>query len=458
MSGLAGRLVRTGGACLLVAGVPAMTFASGSPAPHQQAAVVAPRPATGNESYRLGTAGPLLARGWAPPGVRGWGTRTAGQPWGVPATMTASQLQGVLAAVTAVTSSDVWAVGLRCAPDCMDADRTLIRHWNGSVWSTVAGPNPSPVVNELYSVSADSARDAWAVGDNFRQVAPGTQAAGTLTVHWNGQIWSKVASPKVGTDETSLLGVSALSPTNAWAVGEDFTSSGRTITLILHWNGQAWIRVPSPSPSPAFNVLSGVRALAAGNAWAVGQYTNLRTGAVESLLLHWNGQAWSRVASPNPSTAGNGLFALSATSATDVWAAGGYCAKYCWGTAEVDASLILHWNGQTWSRVASPSPGVLQAVSARSAANAWAVGGFCSSACNTPSETDRSVTMHWNGLAWSKVPVPHPATEQLHGISTVSAAGAWAVGSSCGTTCAARTPTYHPLILHWDGLAWSVKG
>jgi hypothetical protein len=227
---------------------------------------------------------------------------------------------------------------------------TLLRHWNGRVWSTVPSPNPSPMVDQLFSVSADSARDAWAVGDNFRQIAPGTQAVGTLTLHWNGQAWSKVASPKMGTDETSLLGVSALTPTNAWAVGSDFTSSGRTFTL------------------------------------------------------------------------------------------------------------ILHWNGRTWSRVASPNPGVLLAVSAKSAANAWAAGNFCSSQCGRAVEADRSVTMHWDGQAWSKVPVPHPDTRILFGISTVSASFAWTVGTSCGATCAARQPINRPLILHWDGSIWSVKG
>jgi len=92
------------------------------------------------------------------------------------AAVTAGQLQGELAAVTAVTPADVWAVGVRCAQDCTDVEHTLIRHWNGRVWSTVPSPNPSPIVDQLFSVSADSARDAWAVGANFRQIAPFTQA------------------------------------------------------------------------------------------------------------------------------------------------------------------------------------------------------------------------------------------------------------------------------------------
>jgi len=39
-----------------------------------------------------------------------------------------------------------------------------------------------------------------------------------------------------------LTGAAAVSPTDAWAVG----SYGTFKTLILHWDGTAWAKVPSP--------------------------------------------------------------------------------------------------------------------------------------------------------------------------------------------------------------------
>lgn len=63
-------------------------------------------------------------------------------------------------------------------------------------------------------------------------------------------------------------------------------------TLILHWNGTAWARVATPSPGTRFNVLNGVSAVSARNAWAVGFYRNQAAGALP-LILHWNGTAWS---------------------------------------------------------------------------------------------------------------------------------------------------------------------
>jgi hypothetical protein len=41
--------------------------------------------------------------------------------------------------------------------------------------------------------------------------------------------------------------------------------------------------------------------------------------------------------------------------------------------------LILHWNGQKWAQVASPNPGTdgaLDGLAITSASNAWAVGVF----------------------------------------------------------------------------------
>jgi hypothetical protein len=65
-------------------------------------------------------------------------------------------------------------------------------------------------------------------------------------------------------------------------------------TLILHWNGATWKRVPSPSPSGGA-VLFGAAALSAGNAWAVGTIGVSDFSGV--LGVHWNGTTWERVTS-----------------------------------------------------------------------------------------------------------------------------------------------------------------
>ena len=88
-----------------------------------------------------------------------------------------------------------------------------------------------------------------------------------------------------------LHGVSATSATNAWAVGVDAVPGGRNYTLILHWNGAAWSRVAGASPG-FYSGLLGVSAISASSAWAVGEYST-PSGQPRTLIMHWNGTSWS---------------------------------------------------------------------------------------------------------------------------------------------------------------------
>ena len=137
----------------------------------------------------------------------------------------------------------------------------------------------------------------------------------------------------------SLASVSALSASDAWAVGSD--NSG---TLVLHWNGTAWAQVPSPNPGIGHSALSGVDALSPSDAWAVGSYDTGRGTRISSknLVLHWNGASWTQVASPSPAgQGGSELLGVSARSAGDAWAVG-LVVRHNLST------LVLHWNGARW--------------------------------------------------------------------------------------------------------------
>jgi len=301
--------------------------------------------------------------------------------------------------VKILSPADGWAVGFSCVPDCgTGVEHTLIQHWNGTTWSRVASADRHPGIEGLSSVSAVSASDAWAVGGYFTSAGN----LDTLILHWNGTTWSAVPSPNPGGGFTYLAAVTAVSATDAWAAGYVCVrhcqlDSEVDHTLILHWNGTTWSQVASPNPGANYNVLSGVTAVSAADAWAVGGFFT-RAGIFRTVMLHWNGTAWSRVASPNPGTDYSVLSGVTAVSATDAWAAGYFCARHC--AQAIDHTLILHWNGTAWSQVASPNQGKggnnLAAIGASSATNAWAVGNSCANACDsTP------LILRWNGTTWS---------------------------------------------------------
>jgi hypothetical protein len=352
-----------------------------------------------------------------------------------------------LAGVSAVSATDAWAVGYKCSnAECAPPNltySTLIERWNGRKWSTVASPNPTSN-DQLTGVSAVSATDAWAVGTPNLPQSSSNQA---LILHWNGRKWSTTSIPDVSI-AFFLSGVTALSATNAWAVGDYYTDGG-THTLILHWNGRKWSKVASPNPSPTSDGLSGVSAVSAKDAWAVGSYLPASGHPSSTLILHWNGRKWSRVASPNPGFQTNDLLGVSALTPKDAWAVGDM-------ENFVVQSVVLRWNGKAWSQVASPHPGssysVLDGVSAKSASDAWAVGYYSS----TKGDTEKTLILRWNGKAWTQVPSPSPnpnssGINQLAGVSTVSPGHAFAAGYSDD----AFTGVNLTLIVDWNGKRWS---
>lgn len=246
-----------------------------------------------------------------------------------------SMYGSVLTGVSATSASDVWAVGYYSEANPSATFQNLILHWDGTSWTRVPSPEPG-TQSVLNSVTSVSATDAWAVGFSANP-ASGIAAAG-LVLHWNGTRWTRpaVSSPS---SNAALDGVSADSPADAWAVG-----SHSAKTWALHRNGTSWSTVPSPNPggSTADDVLLGVNAVSPGNAWAVGSSgSNIKT-----LIVHWEGTSWARVPSPNPGiSTGRRLSGVAAVSASDAWAVGGYE-----NANNSDRTLILHWNGTAWSR------------------------------------------------------------------------------------------------------------
>jgi hypothetical protein len=371
----------------------------------------------------------------------------------------AAHMAGELHAVAAVSSSDVWAVG--CSGSCNGPD-SLILHWNGAKWSTVASPDPGAGFDELTGVSVVSARNAWAVGyDCTTANCLGTDnVTDTLILHWNGSTWSAVTIPDPSSTFNYLSGVSAVSAGDVWASGSQITRANESTllstTLMLHWNGSKWSAVGSPNVSAASNTLYGVSASSATSAWAVGDECAVATCPypgypTDTITLHWNGTKWSLVSSPSPGGAQNGLFGVSALSANDAWAVGDTTNTF---PGQTD-SLILHWNGTAWSRVASANPSSafdnLNAVSAASASDIWAAGNQLGA-----SLPYRTLTERWSGSAWTAVASPDGTTSGtgvnlLAGVTALSSGDAVAVGWAQGSAGA-----YQVLILRWNGMTWSM--
>jgi hypothetical protein len=318
--------------------------------------------------------------------------------------------------VTIVSACSVWAVGTDSSGG---PAQTLTEHWNGSAWVVRSSPNPGTASNVLNAASAASATDIWAVG-TFSSAAVGDR---TLIEHWDGSAWRVIPSPHPG-EFSELSGVKAVSASDAWAVGfwSSDASNQQNKSLVLHWNGKSWARVASPSPAQDQG-LTSVTATSASDAWAVGSAGN-RLG-VSSLILHWNGTKWSQVTSPAVGV-GSQLTGVSATSASNAWAVGTFVNKQ----RTTDRTMTLHWDGSSWKHVASPNRNgtainFLTGVAATSASNAWAIGGV-----DQNGTSDSTLLMRWNGTNWSLLTSPNPGTvNELAAVAATSASNVWAVGT-----------------------------
>jgi hypothetical protein len=281
---------------------------------------------------------------------------------------------GAFEATAAVSARDIWAVGV-------SAGEGLAERWNGTAWSRVPSPQPAGTGGSvfLYGVSAVSATDVWAVG-----VASGGKP---VIVHWNGAAWTQVPGPAPTGSGTELYGVAAVSADSAWAVGQTITTASTggaaQSPLIEHWNGTAWMLVPSPA-IPGGGTLAAVSASSPRNAWAVGASGG--TGLIE----HWDGRAWTLVPSPDLGGAG-GLHGVTIVSADSAWAVGGaVCPR------QGPLTVVEHWDGRAWTLVLSPAYGTLTGVAAASPSSAWAVGSW--------SGGSTAIIEHWDGIAWTWPP------------------------------------------------------
>lgn len=118
-----------------------------------------------------------------------------------------------LEGVTTISAHDIWAVGFSYSATNALAS-TLTEHWNGSQWSVVPSPNTSSSDNQLSGVTAVSSTNVWAVG--FYNNSPEQ----TLTEQWNGSSWNIIASANKGKHHNTLFAVSAIGRTGeVWAVG-----------------------------------------------------------------------------------------------------------------------------------------------------------------------------------------------------------------------------------------------
>ena len=327
-------------------------------------------------------------------------------------------------AVSAASATEALAVGPN--PTQAAVQGPFADHWNGTAWTGLQLPMPSGTTASLLGVADVAPGDGWAVGFSTNTSTDQDQ---TLIEHWNGTSWSIVPSPdpaggSTGSDE--LWAIAAVSPTDIWAAGDDFAGGGSIVPLFAKYNGTSWTAVPPPADGAGF--MLGLTAISANNVWAVGDVSSQAFTSE-----HWNGTSWSVVSTPSVNAGSNPieeLTAVTAVSATNLWASG-------WvGNIDNENKLepiILHSTGGAWSRVTAPNAGSegsrLNGITSDGADDVFAVG-------TTQDSNGSLLTLieQFSGSSWKAIPSPDPGKTGSLTDNVLTAAGSgggdiWAVGA-----------------------------
>jgi hypothetical protein len=247
--------------------------------------------------------------------------------------------------------------------------------------------------------------------------------------------WTRVASPNRGTVASALQDVVMVPGTStAWAVGYSYDSSLAAYrTMTQRFNGTSWSIVPSLNASATgYSQLNRVDATSASNVWAIG-----------SLVERYDGSKWAAMTAP----AGVAPRGLDVVSPTEVWVAG-YVGS---------AATVAQWkNGTGTTRYTQASTGrhltVFEAIAVDPSGQVWAVG--WDRDYNAPGRPVSSLVVHFNGASWSREATPNPANRNtLMDVVALANGEVFAVGVAQDTSGGGITP--RSLMLRKHDASWS---
>jgi hypothetical protein len=229
------------------------------------------------------------------------------------------QKRDLLFGASAVSASDVWAVGEQQAAGGRFG--TLVEHWDGMRWRVVRSPDPGSSGNHLYAVVANGHNDVWAVGQRNDAESPDRE----LILHWDGSDWSVIPTPRHGAASGDLFGVTADGRGGLWVVGETLDENAGGKPLLEHVDGRT-ARVDAvgvPGTGSQWTTLWSA-AVADGNVSGVGVFFDAAAGFYHSLVVSGRDDQVHLVPAPSPRGTDEAILAGAVSAGNTVWAVGLY--------------------------------------------------------------------------------------------------------------------------------------
>jgi hypothetical protein len=298
-----------------------------------------------------------------------------------------------------------------------------------ATWTRVASPNRGTVASALQDVvMVPGTSTTWAVGYYYDN---NLAAYRTMTQRSTGGGWSIVPSVNASaTGYSQLNRVDATSASNVWAIG----------SLVERYDGSKWVAMSSP----AGVALRGLDVVSPSEVWVAGYVGSAAT------VAQWKNGTWTtRYTQPVVSRHLTVFEAIAVDASGQVWAVG-WDRDYNAPGRPV-SSLVVHFNGTSWSREATPNPAnrnTLNDVVALANGEVFAVG--VAQDTSGGGITPRSLMLRKQGTSWSSLTVPQGeagSQDQLLSVAAVSTSSVWSVGYYSSPS----SGLYEPLLVHWMG-------
>jgi hypothetical protein len=311
-------------------------------------------------------------------------------------------------------------------------------------WRIAQVVGPSGGNGALVSTSASGPSDVWAAGDTCAPW-PGSCSPKLLVTRWNGHTWTAQRLPRSlrrRFGSMSATAVGAASSNNAWVFGQRGFSAAA-----LHWNGRTW----AGSGFPSRTAITQTAVFSARNAWAFGDRYNARYSARKIYAARYNGTKWQPVSLPGEPTS------LTVLSAKDMWAVG-ISASTFRNPQGIPAYIAMHWNGHRWQSYPLPTLGLqapefLDAASsaATGPTNLWVE--YAPDELAYPAARPDAAAappafglLHWNGASWSEIATPYTVPSGV--MAADGHGGLWIYQRASG-------PSFVSYLYHYSHGTWT---
>jgi len=220
---------------------------------------------------------------------------------------------------------------------------------------TNLAPAATPDMKTIFAVGDDG----WAGG------------AGGVLYRRSDSGWRAVPSPLTAlplTPTPTVTSIWGATPGDVWAA----TDSDQ----ILHWDGSAWAATTLPGGGNGGTQWRLVTGTDAQHVLLTGMtsFSAYKAGGAYAVAAHWDGTAWTVSRTSWPTEPGFALGAWS-SGAADLWLASpGPYRDVATTLSPTDHHPIVHWNGQTWSQLATGVRAGLFSVAGTAAGDLWPVG------------------------------------------------------------------------------------